>query len=76
MKNKNLNPLDIFREAATKVELNSPEWNTLVHAAQFAQKAMSEDAAKRRKANRKARHEALTSLGLVRVRVNGKTFYE
>jgi hypothetical protein len=30
----------------------------------------------RAKANRQARHEAFTSCGMVRVRVNGKVFYE
>jgi hypothetical protein len=29
-----------------------------------------------RNANRRARHDAMTSCGLVRVRVNGKVFYE
>jgi hypothetical protein len=76
MKNKNINPLNIFREAAVQTELSSPEWDTLVHAAQHVQLQMSKDAAKRRNANRKARHEALTSCGLVRVKVNGKVFYE
>jgi hypothetical protein len=76
MKNKNINPLDIFRTAASQTELNSAAWDTLVHAAQHVESQMSKDAAKRRNANRKARHEALTSCGLVRVKVNGKVFYE
>jgi hypothetical protein len=73
---KNLNPVKILREAAIQTELNSAEWNTLVHAAIFAEKSMSVEAGKRRNANRRARHDAMTSCGLVRVRVNGKVFYE
>ena len=71
-----LNPIRIIREAAVNTPLNSPEWNTLVHAAIFVEKSQSEAAAKRRNANRKARHEAMLDCGLVRVRVNGETFYE
>lgn len=71
-----LNPIRIIREAAVNTPLNSPEWNTLVHAAILVEKSQSEAAAKRRNANRKARHEAMLDCGLVRVRVNGKTFYE
>lgn len=71
-----LNPIRIIREAAVNTPLNSPEWNTLVHAAILVEKSQSEAAAKRRNANRRARHEAMLDCGLVRVRVNGKTFYE
>lgn len=73
---RNLNPIAILREAASQTELNSPAWNTLVHAAEYATQSMSDDARRRRNAGRKARHEAYTSCGLTRVVVNGKTFYE
>jgi len=71
-----LNPISILREAAVTQQLDSATWTTLIHAAQHVKAEMSKDAAKRRNRNRRARHEAMTSLGLVRVRVNGKTFYE
>jgi hypothetical protein len=72
-----MNALNILREAATRVELNTPEWDTLVHAAQHIQAQASKDARKRkRNASRSARHEAMLACGLVRVRVNGKVFYE
>jgi hypothetical protein len=34
-----LNAISILREAATQTELNSPAWNTLVHAALFVEKS-------------------------------------
>jgi hypothetical protein len=74
---KNLNPIHIIKEAAIQTPLNSPEWNTLVHAALFVEKSQSEAAAKRRNANRRARHQAMTDLGLVRVHgALGGVYYE
>ena len=65
-----MNSLNVIREAATKTELNSEAWTTLVHAAQHlkAQAAKDERKQVERNANRRAKHAALTSLGLKRVK--------
>jgi hypothetical protein len=78
--------VDILRAAVIQTAEFSPAWTALVHAAQHLNAAAGDaivvatikrDAARaKRNAARKARHDALTSLGLVRVRVNGKVFYE
>ena len=82
-----LNPINVLREAYATLdadailsaELVTDEHNaadTLIAAAKYLRARMSEDARIRRNANRRARHEAMLDCGLVRVRVNGKTFYE
>jgi hypothetical protein len=77
--------VDILRAAAIQTVYNSPAWTALVHAAQhldasstlsMASDVIKATKNKRRNAARRARHEAMLSVGLVRVRVNGKVFYE
>jgi hypothetical protein len=77
--------VDILRAAAVQTIYNGAAWTVLVHAAQhldagstltMAADVIRATKNKRRNAARNARHDALTSLGLVRVRVNGKVFYE
>jgi hypothetical protein len=78
--------VDILRAAAIQTVCGSAMWTALVHAAQHLDAAAGDAivvatikrsvARAKRNAARNARHDALTSLGLVRVRVNGKVFYE
>ena len=75
-----LNPINVLREAYATLDadVSSDAANTLISAAKYLKFRMSleEEARNRRNRNRKARHEAMLDCGLVRVRVNGKTFYE
>jgi hypothetical protein len=83
-----LNPINILREAYATLdadailssELVTEEHNaadTLIAAAKYLKARMSDDARMRRNRNRRARHEAMTSLGLKRVKGTlGGTYYE